>query len=315
MDDIAYMNMAFDLALKGQKTVSPNPMVGAIIVKDDIVIGRGYHKRSGDHHAEINALHLNKKTPPCVPAVIKSGIKRVVIANVDPNPEVSGLGKKQLKEAGLEVVSGVLEDRGLEVNKVFFKNIITGLPYIHVKAALTLDGRMCAESGDSKWITSSACRKEVHAMRDFYKGVMVGSSTANADDPELTCRDGDKVISVPKRIIAGRRESLRDSLKVLNDEHKDSTIIVRKESNFESLKHLKDLGVDSILVEGGPTLLTSLFIDGFVDEYSFYIAPKMIGNGPSVFNHDKFQSMSESILMKGSWRTLGENEVVFEGRF
>ena len=332
--DFEYMKMAFDLAELGRKTVAPNPMVGAVIVKGGEIIGKGHHKKSGNHHAEINAMndakgslegstlyctlepccHTNKKTPPCVPEIIKAGISKVVIANMDPNPDVSGEGVRQLKEAGLEVISGVMEKEGFEQNKVFFKCISKNLPYVHVKAAMTLDGRMATSTNDSKWITSEHARKEVHEMRMEYDGVMVGSGTAKADDPELTARFDGKVVKVPKRIVVGKESSLDKGLKLLSDKYANSTIVVQKDSLKESLSSLFVQGVRSILVEGGPKLISSLINEGLVDEYSFYIAPKLIGNGPSVFNHDKFHSMSEAIKLSGSWRDLGNGEAVFEGK-
>jgi diaminohydroxyphosphoribosylaminopyrimidine deaminase/5-amino-6-(5-phosphoribosylamino)uracil reductase len=336
MLDEDYMKRAFELASKGKGTVTPNPLVGAVIVKDNVVVGEGFHSRSGEKHAEINAIentvdtsllgatlyctlepccHTNKKTPPCTKEIIKNKISKVVIANLDPNPEVAGNGVIELRAAGIEVVTGVLSDFGENINKIFFKYMKTGLPYVHLKQAMTLDGKTASDSGDSKWITSSVARDEVHELRYEYDAVMVGSNTANLDDPSLTCRKNDIIIKIPKRVIAGKLKNLNANLLLLNDEHKESTIIVQDNSNIEKLKKLSSQGVTSILLEGGCNLASSFIEDGLIDEVSYYIAPKLLGNGTPIYSNDKVKLMSDCKNLRGTWRSLTSGEIVFEGRF
>ena len=335
MLDEDYMRRAFELASKGKGTVSPNPLVGAVLVFENKIIGEGFHQKSGEAHAEINAInnsekslkgatlyctlepccHSNKKTPPCTKEIIKQKISRVVIANIDPNPEVAGKGASELEAAGIEVVTGVLSELGENINKVFFKFIKTGLPYVHLKQAMTLDGKTASESGDSKWITSSIAREEVHDLRYMYDAVMVGSNTANVDNPSLTCRKKNEVIKVPKRIIAARSKNLDANLLLLNDKYKESTIIVQNNTNLDNLKEIASMGITSILLEGGCRLASSFVDDGLVDEVSYYIAPKLMGNGTPVYSSSKASLMSDSKSITGKWRSLSSGEIVFEGRF
>lgn len=330
-----YMKKAFDLALMGTGTVTPNPLVGAVIVKNNEVIAEGYHKKSGEPHAEINAIrnakvdlkdsllfctlepccHTNKKTPPCTQEIIKHGFSKVIIANLDPNPNVSGKGVKILEEHGIEVITGVLKEYGEEVNKIFFKNMRTGLPYVHLKQAMTLDARTATSSGDSKWITSEVARDEVHEMRYAYDAVMVGGNTARLDNPTLTCRKDGKLRKVIKRIVVGKRSNLPDTLNIFSDEHKDSTIVISKSSLTETLKELSAQGVKSILLEGGETLVSGFIKENLVDEYTYYISPKLVGNGPSLFSNDQTRCINESIKLNGKWRLLPSGEVAFEGKF
>lgn len=335
MSNDDYMLRAFELALKGKGTVTPNPLVGALIVKNGVVISEGYHLKSGEAHAEVNAInncsedlegvtlfctlepccHTNKKTGPCTEKIIEAKIGKVVIANLDPNPEVSGKGVEKLKSAGIEVVTGVMSEYGKIVNRVFFKYITTGLPYVHLKQALTLDGKTASDTGDSKWITSNIAREEVHDLRYEYDAVMVGSGTANADNPSLTCRKNDKVVKVPKRVIAGNLDKLNKEIHLLNDEFKSSTIIVQNKSNIKNLKELASLGITSILLEGGCTLASSFIEEELVDEVSYYIAPKLLGGGVPLYSNDKARLMSDCKIIDGKWRPLSSGEIVFEGRF
>ena len=219
-DHSYYMNIAMDLAIKGIGTVSPNPLVGAVIVKDRKIVGEGFHQKAGEAHAEVNAVnssaenlegailyttlepccHTNKKTPPCTKLIIEKKFKTVVVANLDPNPSVAGKGIEALRRAGITVITDICKELGEEVNKIFFKNMRTGLPFIHIKQAMTLDGKTASHTGDSKWITSATARSEVHELRYQYDAIMVGSKTANLDNPDLTCRRNEKVV---KNILQG----------------------------------------------------------------------------------------------------------------
>ena len=205
-----YMARALKLAENGVGKTAPNPLVGAVVVKDGRIIGEGWHERFGQAHAEVNAVnHAEKaagsvadatiyvnlepcchygKTPPCTELLIAKKLKRVVIGTLDPNPEVAGKGAERLRNAGIQVTAGVLEDESKELNEVFFHYIQTSMPFVVLKAAVSLDGKIAAYSGKSKWITGDAARAEVHGLRNRYTAVMAGVGTVITDDPELTCR-------------------------------------------------------------------------------------------------------------------------------
>lgn len=219
-EDIDWMNKALELAKGGRGKVSPNPMVGAVIVKNGKCIGEGFHKIYGGAHAEICALDACKeepkgatiyvtlepcchfgKTPPCTQAIIQAGIKRVVIGAHDPNPLVSGKGIEQLRTAGLTVDTGVLEESCITLNDVFFHYIQTKMPYVILKAAMSLDGKIATNTGESKWITGELARAHGHSIRGNVKAIMVGIGTVLADDPMLTCRVGENSNTNPIRII------------------------------------------------------------------------------------------------------------------
>nr|WP_051197246.1 bifunctional diaminohydroxyphosphoribosylaminopyrimidine deaminase/5-amino-6-(5-phosphoribosylamino)uracil reductase RibD [Butyrivibrio sp. XBB1001] len=207
MEDRKYMERALELARKGAGFVSPNPMVGAVIVKDGEIIGEGYHEKYGELHAERNALKNCRKspkgatmyvtlepcchygkTPPCTEAIIESGIERVVIGTLDVNPVVAGKGARILAETGIRVEVGVLEAECKKLNRVFNKYMASKLPYVVMKYAMTADGKIATSSGQSKWITGDAARKNVHRLRKNLSGIMVGVSTVMADDSSLDCR-------------------------------------------------------------------------------------------------------------------------------
>ena len=205
--DKKYMERALELAALGEGNVNPNPMVGAVVVKDGKILGEGYHKKYGGPHAEVFALeeagekakgatiyvtlepcsHYGK-TPPCAKKIIDMGIKRCVIASLDPNPLVSGRGIKMMTDAGIEVITGIMEKEALELNRVFMKYISTKTPYLFLKCGITLDGKIASRTGNSKWITNELAREKVQRLRNKYMGIMVGINTVLADDPSLTAR-------------------------------------------------------------------------------------------------------------------------------
>lgn len=222
--DQQFMQQALELAVLARGRTSPNPMVGAVVVKDDKVIGEGYHHQAGTPHAEIHALkqagdqargatlyvtlepcsHFGR-TPPCADAVIAAGVARVVIAALDPNPKVAGQGLRKLQEAGIEVETGVLEQQSRHLNEVFWKYIQTGQPLIALKTAMTLDGKIATYSGDSRWVTGESARHEVHRLRNIYDGILVGIGTVLKDDPLLNTRLQVKDVQDPVRIIIDGR--------------------------------------------------------------------------------------------------------------
>lgn len=320
MNDLEYMKMAIELAVKGGNRVSPNPLVGAVIVKDGEIIGYGYHEKYGMPHAEINALNSciklpegatmyvtlepcchTGKTPPCTEAIIQSGIKRVVIGSKDPNPLVGGKGIEILKENGIEVKCFVLEKECMDINKIFFHYIETGMPYVVMKYAMTLDGKIATFSGKSKWITGDAARNHVHKTRSMYSGIMVGSRTVISDDPELTSRiPGGRN---PKRIICDTNLSIPLNARVLRSADRIKTYIATSSIDKEKIDMFKSLGcevlhipkygehislvilmkelakegIDSILLEGGGELNAGALSANIVSKLQVYMAPKVFG--------------------------------------
>ena len=310
--DEKYIERCFELAKRGKGTVSPNPLVGAVLVKDNKVIGEGYHEYFGGPHAEVNAIknakgdvkgatlycnlepccHTIKKTPPCTPLIITHGIKKVVISNIDPNPSVSGKGIKQLKEAGIKVVSGILQRKGEELNKFFFKFIRSNLPYVTLKIAASKDGKITRKIGTQTQITNEKAQKFVHQLRAEYDAVLIGANTVKIDNPYLTVRllEGRN----PKRIILdGRLRSPVDAaIFSLSDNDKtwlftslnpDKNLVSRfRDKNINVvqfkqcnkyylelntiLKYLSDQGISSLLVEGGQNIFSEFIEKELFDE-------------------------------------------------
>lgn len=320
-----YMEIAIDLARRGRGKVSPNPMVGAIIVKEDKIIGKGYHMKYGENHAEINALenatesvenatmyvtlepcsHYGK-TPPCVDVIIKNKISKVVIGSLDPNPLVSGKSVKKLRENNIEVIIGVLEEQCIKLNEVFIKYISTNMPFVIMKCAMSLDGKIATSSGESKWISCEESRKDVHKLRGEVSGIMVGIDTVIKDDPQLTCRIENlkspiriivdtnlrvpiesKVItdlSTSKTIIATANNADKEKINLLKNHGVEILVCNKKNEKVDLVDLMKKLGklnIDSILLEGGATLNYSALEANVVDKIQFYIAPKIIGGGNS----------------------------------
>lgn len=322
--DEYYMSLALNLALKGKGKVNPNPLVGAVIVKNGKVIGKGYHERYGKEHAEVNAFNnLSEsaenatmyvtlepcahygKTPPCVNKIIENSIKKVVIGAVDDNPLVTGKGIKKLKSAGIEVKVGVLEEECKKLNEVFFKYISTKRPFVLLKSAMSLDGKISTYSGESKWITSKESREEVHKLRNDLMAILVGVNTIIKDNPRLTCRvnDGrnpirivvDSFLRIPmdsnvikdkqaRTIIATTKFAKKDKILSLRNSGIEVLVINSKNNKVdldELMVKLGDLNIDSILLEGGSTLNFSALKQEIVDKIQIYIAPKIIGGEKS----------------------------------
>lgn len=261
------MKRALELAGKGAGYTNPNPLVGAVIVKDGRIIGEGYHQMYGSHHAEVNAFknatedvrgatmyvtlepcsHYGK-TPPCANAIVERGIKKVVIGLTDPNPLVAGGGIKILKDNGIEVVVGVLAEEGRKLNEIFLKFITTKLPFCIMKTAMTIDGKIATYKGDSRWITGELSRKYVHQLRHRVAGIVVGINTIITDDPMLTTRLEEGQGSDPIRIIADSKARIPLTAKVLNLESNARTIIATTEmADKDKLKALKEKGAEVIV--------------------------------------------------------------------
>lgn len=323
MTDETYMRRALELAEKGAGWVSPNPLVGAVIVKDEEIIGEGYHERYGQLHAERNALaHCTKspkgatiyvtlepcchhgKQPPCTDALLAAGIRRVVIGSKDPNPLVHGKGIRILREHGVEVTEHVLEKECDVENEVFFHYMQTKLPFVILKYAMTLDGKIATYTGASRWVTGEAARAHVHRMRNRYRAIMVGVGTVLADDPMLTCRlKGTENGANPVRIICD--STLRTPLKsqIVRSAKEIPTILAtcnRQEAMHmpyieagckilvtpekdghvdlsDLMRQLGQLGIDSVILEGGGTLNWSALQAGIVQKVQAYVAPKLFG--------------------------------------
>lgn len=267
MNDTAYMKRALELAAGGSGFVNPNPLVGAVIVKNDHIIGEGCHEFYGGPHAEINAFasaagdvagaclyvtlepcsHYGK-TPPCAQTVIEKGISRVVIAMEDPNPLVAGRGIKMLKDSKVEVISGVLEDESKKLNEIFIKYITTGLPFCMLKTAMTLDGKTATHTGDSKWITNAEARAYVHSLRQRYSAIMVGIGTVLEDDPFLNTRLPGLAVSDPVRIIADTHARLPLEANVINQNSSAGAILATTElAPKEKLDRLKGKNIEIIV--------------------------------------------------------------------
>jgi diaminohydroxyphosphoribosylaminopyrimidine deaminase/5-amino-6-(5-phosphoribosylamino)uracil reductase len=324
------MTLALRLAAKGQDTASPNPMVGALVVKQGRIVGQGFHLRPGLPHAEILALrqagrrargatlyvtlepccHLKKRTPPCVPAVIRAGITRIVIAMTDPNPLVKGRGVAALRRAGLSVTTGVARQEAEELNRAYSHWIKTKRPYVILKAGMTLDGQIATASGESKWITSRQSRQEVHQLRAQVDAVLVGVGTVLSDDPSLTARIGSQFKKTakrqPLRIVVDSRLRLPLKARVLARQKDAKTLIATtraasqarrqafKKKGIETilipavrkrvalpalLKGLGRRGITSLLVEGGGEINAAMLKAKLVDHVRLYMAPALLGGG------------------------------------
>ena len=326
-----YMWMAIELAKKGAGAVNPNPMVGAVVVKNGEVIGRGYHKFFGGPHAEVYALeeagekaegatiyvtlepcsHYGK-TPPCAKKIIDMGIKKCFIGSSDPNPKVAGKGVAMLKEAGIEVVENVLKEECDEVNQFFFKYIKTKIPYLFVKCGITLDGKIALSNGISKWITNSIAREKVQYYRNKFMGIMVGINTVLTDNPSLTARIENGVN--PFRIIVDPNLQIDENCKVVKNNEDEKTVIITSQKNLftedaenteiqikqkrlaeenkvkfifidgekfsfrKMLEEIGKIGIDSILLEGGETLISLAFEENVIDGGEIFIANKILGD-------------------------------------
>ena len=268
MNGTEYMRLAISLAKKGEGSTNPNPMVGAVIVKDGRIIGQGYHKKCGELHAERNAFasltepaqgavlyvtlepccHYGR-TPPCTDAIIEHGISKVVIGSSDPNPLVAGKGADQLRSRGIEVVEGFLKEECDALNTIFFHYITTGLPYTAVKFAMTLDGKIATGSGLSKWITGEASRRHIHHLRNKYAAIMVGIGTVLADDPLLNCRiEGG---SNPLRVICDSRLRIPDGSQICRTARNIPTLIAYSDAPDSRVSQLEAMGITLLHLPDG----------------------------------------------------------------
>lgn len=349
MDDEGYMGLALQLAKAVSGQTRPNPPVGAVVVKDGEIAGFGAHLKAGEPHAEVYALHMAGtraesatiyvtlepcshigETPPCADLIIEKGISRVVVAAYDPHEKVSGHGIKKLKRAGIQVDVGVLKEEAMQVNQLFFHYIKTGMPYVTLKTATSLDGKIATETGESKWITCEEARLDGRHYRGQHDAILVGVETVIADNPRLTTRIGgneknpvrvilDTSLRTPlhanvvtdqqaKTLIFTGEKVARDRIALFST-YDQVTVIPLDEKHISIgnvLSYLGDNGMMSLLVEGGATVNGSFLSFGYWDQFILYMAPKLIGGeqAPTSFAGTGFQNLndvSDLIIKQMEW--------------
>lgn len=367
-----YMKKVLELARQGMGRTSPNPMVGCVVVKDGNIISEGYHEKYGGFHAERNALlkcgaeaegadlYVNLepcchqgKTPPCTDIIIEKKIKRVFVGCLDSNPLVAGKGIEILKHHGIEVETGILQEECRALNEVFFHYIETGLPFVAMKYAMTLDGKIACETGDSKWVTGEAAREQVQRLRNQYRGIMAGIGTVLADNPMLNCRmeHGRN----PVRIICDSRLRIPENCQIVETAKEQETIIAYCESKIrqgqcsgidrqkqekiqrlekkglqllavseqngrlyllELLQRLAEQKIDSILLEGGGTLNASMLAEHLVQRVYAFISPKLVAGAEakSPVEGKGIAKMAEAISLHNVETAFYESDICITGR-
>ncbi len=357
MTDEQYMKMALNLAKRGAPRAFPNPLVGSVIVKDGRIIGKGFHRCCGENHAEINAvenatepvrgatIYINLepcshygKTPPCVDRLIREKPARVVIGTADPNPLVSGQGIAALKRHGIETRIGVLEQQCREINEVFFKYIRTRLPFVTLKFAQSLDGKIATATGHSRWISSESSRVFAHRLRSLHDAILVGSGTVLKDDPELTCRlvrgrdplrvvlDSKLKIPLKARILKqqDRAKTLlftaegcdKKKRAALADREIEVKVAGEREVDLQAV--LRELGkrqVSSLLVEGGAGVLTSFIREGLADRLIAISAPKIIGKGTDAIGDLAVRTVDQAIPLAIKRVIHKDGDIIVDARF
>ncbi|MFB5189626.1 bifunctional diaminohydroxyphosphoribosylaminopyrimidine deaminase/5-amino-6-(5-phosphoribosylamino)uracil reductase RibD [Alicyclobacillus fastidiosus] len=346
--DEMFMRMAIDVAKIGQAQTSPNPLVGAVVVRDGIVVGQGAHLRAGGPHAEVHALRMageaaqgstiyvtlepcnhHGRTPPCTEAILRAGVRRVVVASVDHDPRTKNLGIAHLQEAGLDVTVGVLAKEARRLNRSFFHRVDTGLPWVVYKSAMTLSGHTAADSGHSQYVTGEQARRQVQALRRCHPAIAVGIDTALADDPRLTVRDeagsahgilqpvrivfdsqlrlpvGAQMLREPGKTVVFTTEQAQDNagqkvaqlaaqgdVEIVATDQQDGHVNLR-----QALSHVAAAGWNSVLLEGGPTLAAACFRERLVHEVAIYVAPTLLLSGKPVLSGHATKHMREAIAL------------------
>lgn len=345
MDDEFYMRLALELAAKARGQTGVNPVVGCVIVKDGRIVGIGSHLRRGEAHAEVHALRMAGdeargavvyvtlepcshygRTPPCADRLIEAGVSRVVAAALDPNPKVAGSGLAKLRDAGIETASGVLEAEARSLNEAFEKYIRTGLPFVTLKAGATLDGRLAARSGDSRWVTGSKAREAVHTLRHRHDAIMIGAGTAAADDPSLTTRTPAGGLH-PIRVVMDSRLRLPLHRKLFRDGEAPTIVLAAANADPAKRQALEAAGVEviacpaagpdgridlraamqalgereigSVLLEGGGKLNGAMLEAGLIDKAVIFFAPKIVGSGgTALFDFPGPAKMAEAFRLE-----------------
>jgi diaminohydroxyphosphoribosylaminopyrimidine deaminase / 5-amino-6-(5-phosphoribosylamino)uracil reductase len=334
-----YMNLALQNAMSMKGQTYPNPLVGSVIVNDNRIVGIGAHLKAGEPHAEIHALNMagekakggtiyvtlepcshHGRTGPCAEAIVRAGLKKVVVATLDPNPLVAGRGIKILEDAGIEVIIGVCEEQSIKMNEVFNKYIVKNIPFVVMKSASTLDGKIATHTTDSKWITSEEARNDVHQLRNELGAILVGVNTVIKDNPELTTRipNGRN----PVRVILDSTLKIPLESKVVIDKQAETWIFTSKQHSVEKKIELENLGVkvfvtsdihrvdlketlkilgkqsiSSLLIEGGGEVNASFMNQKLVDKVVLYLAPKLIGgkHAPTFLEGEGIDKMGQAI--------------------
>ncbi|MBU8879809.1 bifunctional diaminohydroxyphosphoribosylaminopyrimidine deaminase/5-amino-6-(5-phosphoribosylamino)uracil reductase RibD [Bacillus sp. FJAT-29790] len=352
-----YMELALKnaQAMKGQ--TEPNPLVGAVILNDNRVVGIGAHLKAGEPHAEIHAIQMagdkarggtiyvtlepcshHGRTGPCALAIVEAGIKKVVIATLDPNPVVSGNGVKILQDAGIEVITGICEEQSQKMNEVFNKFIVQKRPFVTLKSGITLDGKIATYASSSKWITSEDARHDVHQLRNENMAILVGVNTVIEDDPELTSRipNGRN----PIRVILDSNLRIPLESKVITDKKAETWIFTSENYDKEKRKILKDSGilvfqtngsknvnpkevvkilgdklVSSLIIEGGGTINASFLENKLIDKVILYIAPKLVGgkNAPTFLEGTGIEKMTDAVELSNISLTQIGKDFKFTG--
>lgn len=356
--DRTYMQRALSLAARGRGRTSPNPMVGAVLTQQGAIIGEGYHAWAGGDHAEVAALRAATargavcyvtlepcthygKTPPCTETLIEAGIAKVVIATYDPNPLVAGRGVQRLREAGVSVQVGVLEEEAVRLNEAYFRYIQTGQPFVLLKAALSLDGKLATRTGDSQWITGELARHRVHEMRSAVDAVVVGIGTVLKDDPLLTTRLGGDEGRDPLRVVVDTRGRLPLSAGLLRSGSQPPLVAVGPGVSQARLRRLQERGarvmvlppgdgglslpalidelgrrqITSVLIEGGGKLATSALQERIVDKLVLMLAPVLIGGqkAPTLLQGDGVEKLTEALRVKHLTVERIGDDLVLEG--
>jgi len=356
-EDSHFMRQAIRLAKMAEGRTSPNPLVGAVVVRDGVIVGRGHHKKAGTPHAEVHALNEagtaargatlyvtlepcnhTGRTPPCTETVLAAGVKRVVVGMTDPNPHVHGSGAKFLRDHGVLVEEGLLEEECRAINRPFIKHVTTGIPWVILKAAVSIDGKLATCSGKSCWITGPEARVVVHRLRNRVDAIMVGSGTAQADDPSLTTRlSSGRKGRDPLRVVVDRNLRLKGEARMLRQQSTAGTIVfcgkdapeARREKLTRSGARLIEVGcggdgqlslddilaelgrmqITSLLVEGGGRLHSSFITQGLADEAYFFHAPLLLGNdGLALLQGFGADTVQDGVrLQRISYRRYGED--------
>jgi diaminohydroxyphosphoribosylaminopyrimidine deaminase / 5-amino-6-(5-phosphoribosylamino)uracil reductase len=361
MTDEFFIKRTLALAARARGMTSPNPMVGALLVKNGKIISEGYHKKAGTSHAEVIAIekagekakgailyvslepccHRDKRTPPCTQTIKAARIRKVVVSMKDPNPRVSGKGIEELRKYGIEVTSGILEEKAKTLNEFYIKYITTGLPFVILKVAMTLDGKIATPEGESKWITGEKARFEVHKLRGSIDAVMTAIGTVKADNPRLTCRIEDNknpvrividpnleigsdscILSTPPQTIivtkgptaAGHETDAEKKKKMLLA--RGIQIVEFSEERVDLTRLMRELGkrgIISVLVEGGSSLNSYCLESGIIDKVMFFIAPKIIGGKGSfpAIGGSSFRRLEDAHFIKDlHFKRIGEDVLI-----
>jgi diaminohydroxyphosphoribosylaminopyrimidine deaminase / 5-amino-6-(5-phosphoribosylamino)uracil reductase len=361
MNDSDCMAMALALAARGAGHVSPNPMVGAVVVKDDQVVGQGYHQAIGGPHAEVNAIddagdradgatlyvtlepcHHHGRTPPCTEKIVAAGIRRVVVAMADPNPDVRGGGNDFLQSQGIEVLTGVKASEARRLNESFIKFVTTKEPFVVLKLAATLDGRIATRTGDARWVTGEAARNQVHQLRHALDAIMVGIGTVKSDDPQLTARPAGQKGVDPIRLVLDTRLSMSKRAQMLNQASNAPTYVVCGPEASEMdrrrltaagariletsirkghidlnalMRQLGQMGITSLLIEGGAQVAGSALAADIVDKVIIFYAPKLLGgeDGIPLFRGQGAAHMKDALTIQDMTVEMVEEDFMVQG--